>query len=120
MHERMTRQRVIDALRMAWLRRRPAPGLIFHKIKRQNEEYLEGVSKKSRIHRKKPAGRPMSRAERRKVSARGPAPRAAHEPAPRMKAEAMAMSAAPAPLSLAQADAAAVEESSAAFGASDF
>ena len=30
MHERMTRQLVIDALRMAWLRRRPASGLIFH------------------------------------------------------------------------------------------
>ena len=30
MHERMTRQLVIDALRMAWFRRRPAPGLIFH------------------------------------------------------------------------------------------
>jgi len=30
MHERMTRQLVIDALRMAWFRRRPALGLIFH------------------------------------------------------------------------------------------
>ena len=30
MNERMTRQLVIDALRMAWFRRRPAPGLIFH------------------------------------------------------------------------------------------
>lgn len=30
MHERMTRQLVIDALRMAWFRRRPASGLIFH------------------------------------------------------------------------------------------
>jgi len=30
MHERMTRQLVIDALRMAWFRRRPAAGLIFH------------------------------------------------------------------------------------------
>jgi len=30
MSERMTRQLVIDALRMAWFRRRPATGLIFH------------------------------------------------------------------------------------------
>jgi putative transposase len=30
MGERMTRQLVIDALRMAWFRRRPAAGLIFH------------------------------------------------------------------------------------------
>jgi len=30
MGERMTRALVIDALRMAWFRRRPAPGLIFH------------------------------------------------------------------------------------------
>lgn len=30
MDERMTRQLVIDALRMAWFRRRPAAGLIFH------------------------------------------------------------------------------------------
>ena len=30
MHERMTRQLVIDALRMALFRRRPAAGLIFH------------------------------------------------------------------------------------------
>ncbi|NDJ15372.1 MAG: IS3 family transposase [Acidobacteriia bacterium] len=30
MQERMTRQLVIDALRMAWFRRRPASGLIFH------------------------------------------------------------------------------------------
>ena len=30
MHERMTRQLVIDALRMAWFRRCPAWGLIFH------------------------------------------------------------------------------------------
>jgi len=30
MNERMTRQLVIDALRMAWFRRRPAAGLIFH------------------------------------------------------------------------------------------
>ncbi len=30
MHERMTRQLVIDALRMAWFRRGPASGLIFH------------------------------------------------------------------------------------------
>ena len=30
MSERMTRQLVIDALRMAWFRRRPASGLIFH------------------------------------------------------------------------------------------
>ncbi len=30
MSERMTRQLVIDALRMAWFRRRPAVGLIFH------------------------------------------------------------------------------------------
>jgi putative transposase len=30
MSERMTRQLVIDALRMAWFRRRPANGLIFH------------------------------------------------------------------------------------------
>ena len=30
MNERMTRQLVIDALRMAWFRRRPASGLIFH------------------------------------------------------------------------------------------
>jgi transposase InsO family protein len=30
MGERMTRSLVIDALRMAWFRRRPAPGLIFH------------------------------------------------------------------------------------------
>ena len=30
MKERMTRQLVIDALRMAWFRRRPAAGLIFH------------------------------------------------------------------------------------------
>jgi putative transposase len=30
MSERMTRQLVLDALRMAWFRRRPAPGLIFH------------------------------------------------------------------------------------------
>ena len=30
MHERMTRQLVIDALRMAWFRRRPASGLIFN------------------------------------------------------------------------------------------
>jgi putative transposase len=30
MHERMTRQLVIDALRMAWFRRHPASGLIFH------------------------------------------------------------------------------------------
>jgi putative transposase len=30
MSERMTRQLVIDALRMAWFRRRPAMGLIFH------------------------------------------------------------------------------------------
>jgi len=30
MAERMTRQLVIDALRMAWFRRRPGPGLIFH------------------------------------------------------------------------------------------
>jgi putative transposase len=30
MHERMTRQLAIDALRMAWFRRRPAAGLIFH------------------------------------------------------------------------------------------
>lgn len=28
----------------------------------KNEEYLEGISRTSRIHRKKPAGRPMSRA----------------------------------------------------------
>jgi putative transposase len=30
MAERMTRRLVIDALRMAWFRRRPGPGLIFH------------------------------------------------------------------------------------------
>ena len=30
MSERMTRALVIDALRMAWFRRRPAAGLIFH------------------------------------------------------------------------------------------
>ena len=30
MGERMTRTLVLDALRMAWFRRRPAPGLIFH------------------------------------------------------------------------------------------
>ena len=30
MSERMTRQLVMDAFRMAWLRRRPSPGLIFH------------------------------------------------------------------------------------------
>ncbi len=30
MGERMTRILVIDALRMAWFRRRPAPGMIFH------------------------------------------------------------------------------------------
>jgi transposase InsO family protein len=30
MSERMTRQLVIDALRMAWFRRRPTNGLIFH------------------------------------------------------------------------------------------
>src|SRR5450432_593310 len=30
MNERVTRQLVIDALRMAWFRRRPASGLIFH------------------------------------------------------------------------------------------
>ena len=30
MGERMTRTLVMDALRMAWFRRRPAPGLIFH------------------------------------------------------------------------------------------
>ena len=30
MNERMTRQLVIDALRMAWFQRRPAAGLIFH------------------------------------------------------------------------------------------
>jgi putative transposase len=30
MSERMTRQLVIDDLRMAWFRRRPAAGLIFH------------------------------------------------------------------------------------------
>ncbi len=30
MSERMTRHRVIDALTMAWFRRRPAEGLIFH------------------------------------------------------------------------------------------
>ena len=30
MSERMTRQLVIDALRMAWFRRKPALGLIFH------------------------------------------------------------------------------------------
>jgi transposase InsO family protein len=30
MNEQMTRQLVIDALRMAWFRRRPAAGLIFH------------------------------------------------------------------------------------------
>lgn len=30
MGERMTRALVIDALRMAWFRRRPAPGMIFH------------------------------------------------------------------------------------------
>jgi transposase InsO family protein len=30
MSERMTRRLVIDALRMAWFRRRPSPGLIFH------------------------------------------------------------------------------------------
>jgi putative transposase len=30
MHERMTRQLVIDALRMAWFRRCPVAGLIFH------------------------------------------------------------------------------------------
>lgn len=30
MGQRMTRALVMDALRMAWFRRRPAPGLIFH------------------------------------------------------------------------------------------
>jgi putative transposase len=30
MSDRMTRRLVIDALRMAWFRRRPGPGLIFH------------------------------------------------------------------------------------------
>jgi len=30
MSDRMTRQLVIDALRMAWFRRRPTNGLIFH------------------------------------------------------------------------------------------
>jgi len=30
MNERMTRQLVVDALRMAWFRRKPAAGLIFH------------------------------------------------------------------------------------------
>ena len=30
MGERMTRTLVMDALRMAWFRRHPAPGLIFH------------------------------------------------------------------------------------------
>jgi transposase InsO family protein len=30
MSERMTRRLVIDALRMAWFRRRPTSGLIFH------------------------------------------------------------------------------------------
>jgi transposase InsO family protein len=30
MNERMTRQLVVDALRMAWFRRRPTTGLIFH------------------------------------------------------------------------------------------
>ena len=30
MRERMTKELVIDALRMAWFRRRPLPGLIHH------------------------------------------------------------------------------------------
>ena len=30
MRERMTKELVIDALRMAWFRRRPPPGLIHH------------------------------------------------------------------------------------------
>jgi len=30
MRERITKELVIDALRMAWLRRRPQPGLIHH------------------------------------------------------------------------------------------
>lgn len=30
----------------------------------KNEEYLEGLSKTSRIHRKKPAGKPMSKSTR--------------------------------------------------------
>ena len=40
MHERMTRELVIDALRMAWFRRRPASGLIFHS--NRGSQYASG------------------------------------------------------------------------------
>ena len=45
MGERMTRGLVIDALRMAWFRRRPAPGLIFH-----SDRGSQGVFNRSSQH----------------------------------------------------------------------
>ena len=39
MNERMTRQLVIDALRMAWFQRRPAAGLIFHSYRGSQPEF---------------------------------------------------------------------------------
>jgi putative transposase len=44
MSERMTRQLVIDALRMAWFRRRPATGLIFHSDR--GSQYASGEFQK--------------------------------------------------------------------------
>jgi putative transposase len=41
MSERMTRQLVIDALRMAWFRRRPTNGLIFIQIEAAPNEPTE-------------------------------------------------------------------------------
>ena len=47
MSERMTRQLVIDALRMAWFRRRPTNGLIFHSDR--GSQYASGDFQKQLV-----------------------------------------------------------------------
>ena len=47
MSERMTRQLVIDALRMAWFRRRPTSGLIFHSDR--GSQYASGDFQKQLV-----------------------------------------------------------------------
>lgn len=58
MGEQMTRALVIDALRMAWFRRRPAPGLIFHSDRGSQyasedfQRHLAGFGMKGSMSRK--------------------------------------------------------------------
>jgi len=47
MSDRMTRQLVIDALRMAWFRRRPTNGLIFHSDR--GSQYASGDFQKQLV-----------------------------------------------------------------------